>query len=182
MNVGYMSWVPCDDEVHHRHEKRQVNPQLPVGGDAAAQVRPALGLALLPDLGLLDGEANEQRQQRRRPSEQEHRPPAETVEHEVRGHRRQQVAGGVPLLEEAAEQAAPPAPAPSPSQAKPPRPTLRPCRCRTGHAGSGTWSGSARTPWPPPPPSKRSGRSSSGCGGRSGRPAARRGTPRPDGN
>ena len=96
------------DEVHHRHEQRQVQEELPVRCDGAAQSAPGFFAGLFPDFGLLDAKAHEKGQQRRQSTQEEERPPAEALEQEEVGDRRQQIASGVTLLQQSGQHAAQP--------------------------------------------------------------------------
>ncbi len=122
------------DEIHHRHQQREIEEELPMRRDGAPQSAPAFFAALLPDLRFLDAEAHEQSQQRGQSSEEKERPPAPALEQEEIGDGCQQVARGVTLLQQSGEHTAQPRQVPSPWLAMRPRPILRPCRCRTALA------------------------------------------------
>src|SRR5207247_3657502 len=97
------------DEVHHHHERGEVEEEAPLGGDAPAEMAPALRLALLPDRGLLDPEADEEGEEGGQAADVEHGPPAPAREHEEVAAGGQQIAHRVTRLNESGAHA-PPAP------------------------------------------------------------------------
>src|SRR2546422_1360902 len=86
------------DEVHHRHEQRDIKEELPVRHDGAPQLAPALVPRAPPDFRLRYAIAYEHGQERRQPADEEQGSPPPAGEHEEIAHRGEQIAGGVALL------------------------------------------------------------------------------------
>src|SRR5690242_2835018 len=85
-------------EVHHRHQHHEVEKNLPVRDDTAAERTPALVFRTLPHLRFLYTETNVEREQRRQATDEEQRTPSPTWKHDCVRQRREQVATGIPLL------------------------------------------------------------------------------------
>src|SRR5947209_19925670 len=82
-------------EVHKSHEQDKVEEQPPMRDRGAAEPAPG-GLALcFPNLALFHVDAHEQRKQRRKAAQQEHRPPAQFSEQEKITERGEKVSQSV---------------------------------------------------------------------------------------
>ena len=95
-------------EIHHGHQRRQVNEQLPMRHDGLAQSAPAFFAALAPDFGLLHAKSHEQSQQRRKSAQEKQRTPAPALKQEEITDGGKQVAGGITLLQQTGQQSAQP--------------------------------------------------------------------------